>query len=222
MNIWFTSDTHFGHVNIVRGVSTWLDRITQGREATKADIESFHNQTRDFKTVEDMNQTLIENINANVKENDILWHLGDWALGSQENVTRFRNSLRCQNVNLVLGNHDQHIAKKEELQMLFSSVHTAFGWPSYGNKAKIGGERFLLCHFPMLIWDKHHHGTIHLHGHSHGSLKNPDYYKRKVMDVGIDTHPEFRPYHIDEIYRIMNRKNISVLDGHKEKHKNKR
>ena len=217
MNIWFTSDTHFGHVNICRGASNWMQRIAnEGREPTKAEIAEFHRQTRDFKTVEGMNRAIIDNINSCVKEDDILYHLGDFAMGSHENIARFRNSLKCQTIHLILGNHDQHIVKKPEYQELFTSINTTLGWPDV-KKSKIGGTRFLLCHFPMLVWDKHMHGSIHLHGHSHGSLKNEQFYKRKVMDVGIDAHPEFRPFHIDEIKRIMDKRKIAVVDHHTSK-----
>jgi hypothetical protein len=35
------------------------------------------------------------------------------------------------------------------------------------------------------------------------------------MDVGIDTHSEFRPYSFDEIYEIMSKRNIAYVDNHK-------
>jgi hypothetical protein len=37
----------------------------------------------------------------------------------------------------------------------------------------------------------------------------------KTMDVGIDTHSEFRPYSFDEIYEIMSKRNIAYVDNHK-------
>lgn len=52
MNTWITSDTHYNHTNICRGVSTWED----GRG------------TRDFQTLEEMNSTLVHNINSKVQE----------------------------------------------------------------------------------------------------------------------------------------------------------
>mgnify|MGYP003704315713 CR=1 FL=1 len=47
--IWFTSDTHYSHTNIVRGVSRWTDL----------------DKTRDFDTVEHMNDVIVNNINNN-------------------------------------------------------------------------------------------------------------------------------------------------------------
>lgn len=63
MNIWFTSDTHYAHTNIAgQKVSSWGSGY------------------RGFDSVGEMNDTLIKNINDCVKENDILYHLGDWQI----------------------------------------------------------------------------------------------------------------------------------------------
>ena len=75
-----------------------------------------------------------------------------------------------------------------------------------------------LSHFASRVWDKSHHGSWNLYGHSHGTLSeygpesNTDKYK--AMDVGIDTHPEFRPYHFDEIAKIMNTRIALQADHH--------
>jgi hypothetical protein len=36
------------------------------------------------------------------------------------------------------------------------------------------------------------------------------------MDVGVDTHPEFRPYHINEIIKIMDKIPVNFIDHHEE------
>lgn len=95
--IWFTSDTHYNHKNICRGTSTW-------------DLsEEIHQKTRDFDTIEEMNDYIVKGINDNVKENDILYHLGDWSFGGIDSIWEFRRRIKCKNIHLVLGNHDHHI-----------------------------------------------------------------------------------------------------------------
>ena len=73
-----------------------------------------------------------------------------------------------------------------------------------------------MCHYAMRTWDRAHHGSIMLYGHSHGTLpaysRNGNFYK--TMDVGIDTHFEFRPYHIDEIRDIMSNRNTLNIDDY--------
>ena len=53
MDIWFTSDSHFGHRNIITYSS------------------------RPFSSVEEMDETLIQNWNSVVKPNDLIFNLGD-------------------------------------------------------------------------------------------------------------------------------------------------
>lgn len=186
MNIWFTSDTHYDHKNIAgKEVSRWTDGF------------------RKFKSVQQMNEALITNINKYVKEDDTLYHLGDFSFGNASSVREFRNSLICKNIHLILGNHDEEIEDSLELQELFTSV-------GYVHTGYIGKQKFHLSHYSHRVWPKSHRGTIHLYGHSHGSI--PDY--GKSMDVGIDTHKDFRPYHINEIYSIMSKREIHKIDHH--------
>ena len=194
MNIWFTSDTHYSHTNIAGPkVSSWKSGY------------------RDFNSVQEMNEILIKNINDCAKENDIIYHLGDWCFGGIHNIFYFRKSLICKNIHLILGNHDSNI-RNQEVKFhdttfnpikLFSSIDTEY-------TGYIGKNKFYLHHFSHRVWPGSHRGTIHLYGHSHGSL--PDF--GKSMDVGVDNHPEFRPFHIDEIIKIMDNKKIKVVDHH--------
>jgi calcineurin-like phosphoesterase family protein len=227
MDIYFSSDWHAFHENICRGVSKWDDKRA----------------CRDFETLEEHNETLINNINNTVKKEDIIYMLGDVAFGGKQNLFEFLSRINCKNIHMCLGNHDHHIRKnatvldtlngnKEiRVQTLFKSVNDIM------NK-KIGNERFVMCHYAMRTWENGHHGSIMLYGHSHGSL--PEYdttlpvtvhtsktnnevvkvmnqtLKFKTMDVGIDTHPEFRPYHIDEIKEIMSSRIPLRVDHHNE------
>jgi calcineurin-like phosphoesterase family protein len=196
MNIWFTSDTHFGHTNIAGpSISVWKDGY------------------RNFNSVQEMNDALVNNFNKIVGEDDILYHLGDWSFGGVHNIYYFRKSLIYKNIHLILGNHDQHIRDKEIKFLdssfnpmdLFNSVQDVF-------TGKIGKREFHLSHYSHQVWPASHKGVIHLFGHSHGSLKGIG----RSMDVGVDTHPEFRPYHINEIIKIMDKIPVNFIDHHEE------
>ena len=99
-NIFFTSDTHYAHKNICVGVSEWDDKTKSCRK---------------FQTLEEMNELIVNNINKYVKENDILYHLGDWSFGGINNIWEFRKRINCKNIYLVPGNHDHHIKKNKIL-----------------------------------------------------------------------------------------------------------
>jgi calcineurin-like phosphoesterase family protein len=208
-NIYFTSDTHYGHKNIVRGTSEWkTEEVGSGGTGIQS--------VRDFDTMEEHNETLVRSINSMVKEDDILYHLGDWSFGGHVNIKIFREQIHCKNINLFFGNHDQHIEPVNSIyRELFSSVQYV-GWLSLKidsmKSGKYGKTNIFMSHYSHQVWDKSHHGTIHLFGHSHGSLEGIG----KSMDVGVDTNNLY-PYHLDEILERMKNINVKMVDHHNEK-----
>lgn len=230
--IWFTSDTHYNHKNIVRGTAEWENK----------------QRCRNFDTLEEHNNKLVENFNRLVKPEDTLYHLGDWSFGGVNSIWEFRKQLVCKDIHLILGNHDHHIEKdkritmpKEEfikydyllahdiigstayvdLQQLFSSVQ-------HYREISINKQQIILCHYGMRVWNRSHHGSWMLYGHSHGTLDhmtpkftNPtwigdNYFVKnyKTMDVGVDTN-DLLPYSISELHDVMVRKEVLLdIDHH--------
>lgn len=191
-NIWFTSDSHFGHTNIAG-----------------PDVSSWSSGYRNFKSVHEMNLSLVNGINKYVKEDDTLYHLGDWSFGGVHNIFQFRNNIVCKNIHLILGNHDQHIKDKVIKYHntsfnpidLFSSVQDVL-------HLKLGKTELFLSHYSHRVWLGSHKGVIHLYGHSHGSI--PDY--GRSMDVGVDVafkkFGEYRPFNIGDITNIMSKREV--------------
>ena len=192
MNIWFTSDTHWGHKNIVKGCSDWGDL----------------SRCRNFETQKEHDETIVKNINRVVGYDDILYHLGDWSFGGDDNIWRFRQRINCRIIHLVGGNHDHLIRKNKILSTdkglinakdLFTTYHELY-------EKKIAGRYdIVFCHYAMETWHKASKGAWMLHGHSHGGLTKSPY---KKMDVGIDCHPEFRPFHLEEVKEFMSTKKL--------------
>lgn len=203
-NIWFSSDFHYNHKNIVSGVSQW--------DST---------QTRNFQTLEEHNETLVNNINICCKENDILIFGGDWSFGGFQIIPIFREKLNVKTIYFTFGNHDEHIIRnKNGYQSLFTKC-------SFRHNLMIGKQLIVVDHFSKRVWEQSHKGSWMLYGHSHGNLpeyQGEAYYDQnlghwnikqyKTMDIGIDTHPEFRPYHFDEIKSIMDKRSVILIDHH--------
>jgi len=198
--VWLCSDSHYGHKNICRGVTSW--RLPDGR----IPIE----KTRDFDTIEQMNEAIVDGINSVVGQDDILIHLGDFSFGGFENIQKFRDRIICKEIHLILGNHDTHIENnKGDVQELFTSVNH-YTRLLYKNKT------FVLSHFPISSWDSLNKGHIHLHGHVHLPT-NLRFGKGKKMDVGMDGHPTFGVYDMDDIIKIMDKREIAsdmLFDHH--------
>jgi calcineurin-like phosphoesterase family protein len=182
--IYFTSDTHYGHKNIVSGVTSWDNKSS----------------CRKFKTLEEHNEKIVSCINDIVGQEDTLYHLGDWSFGGVENIFKFRERIICNNVHLILGNHDENIFKnRENCQSIFQSVDSYL-------EIEIDKTMIVLSHWPMKIWNKCHKGSWNLHGHCHNSLKPDEYWtgsiRRKTMDIGVDTN-DFNPYSYEDLKRMM-------------------
>ena len=196
--IFITSDTHFGHQNICRGVTNW--RTQDG----KIPIDS----TRDFETIEQMNQRLVDGINNMVGQDDTLIMLGDVSFGGFDNIGIFLERLVCHNIHLILGNHDHHIQNNRDyVQSRFLSVQHYL-------EVRLNDRNFVLCHYPLQSWNNMNKGVIHLHGHVHLG-REAKFGNGKKMDVGVDGNG-MNPYSIDEIIKIMDKREISpeVLDDH--------
>ncbi len=194
--LWFTSDTHYNHGNICSATTQWTDPVT----------------CREFESLEKMNAHLVGNINEFVKEDDILFHLGDWSFGGFEQIEIFRNQINCKNVHIITGNHDHHIENdREGIQSIFSSVNKYLNLNVKWNVGTplMGEQRFALMHFPIASWDNMARGAIHLHGHVHFPAD-----KRigvgKMMDVGCDGNALY-PIEMSTILSLMRNQPIKSM-----------
>lgn len=142
---------------------------------------------RPFATIEDMDTAIIRTINDTVSKDDVLWILGDFSW-KPATYGFYRKQLAVRQIHVIQGNHD-HPSLKKFVSSVESVVYRRFGT-----------QRFFLSHYPHHSWRGSNHGSIHLYGHSHGTLEeklNQQYPSRKSMDVGIDV--EWRPFSLDEI-----------------------
>jgi calcineurin-like phosphoesterase family protein len=155
----FTSDTHFGHANIIKY------------------------SNRPFKDRHEMNEALIENWNAVVGEDDDVFHLGDVALGPWEEWDEVISRLNG-NLHLSIGNHDRlfkpgyNEKHRERFRPLYEKWFPGGIKEHWTNFALDDGDLIVnLSHFP---YDADHtdkarymesrledRGTILIHGHTH-------------------------------------------------------
>ena len=193
--VWITSDTHYHHTNICRGITNW--RTQDG----KIPVDS----TRDYLSMDQMNDAIVDNINSKVRQDDTLIHLGDVAFGGFDKIGQFLDRLVCKNIHLVLGNHDQHIKNnRSDIQDKFLSVNHYL-------EVQVDGANFVLCHYPLASWHGLNKGVIHLHGHVHLSAKNK-WGNGKKLDVGMDGN-DLTPYSLSEVVSLLkDRPNKSLME----------
>lgn len=184
-NIWFTSDYHFSHANVIK-----YDK-------------------RPFTSVEEMDEALIDGWNAKVKDTDIVFYLGDLSFDRDFGRTQAIAKQLKGKIHFILGNHDDErvIRKLGVFETVNDYINLSV--KDLDNPRKY--QDIMMFHYPILSWDKRHHGAIHLHGHEHGSLVNNSeyewYYKFKVLDIGCNMH-NYEPVSYHEIKEIMKTKKI--------------
>jgi calcineurin-like phosphoesterase family protein len=184
---WFTSDTHFGHANIIR----YCDRP--------------------FSSVGDMRRGLVERWNAVVGETDRVFVLGDFAMGRIEeslSVLRELNGVK----HLLVGNHDRPFDADPQRRSEWTGRYLAAGFTSVAHGtvgySLVRQHPVLMGHFPYhgdsLGHDRyaserpHDAGLPILHGHVHTEWR----LNGRQFNVGVDRH-DYAPVSEDDVVRIL-------------------
>lgn len=177
--LYFTSDTHFGHKNVIKY------------------------SNRPFSNVKEMDEALINNWNKVVKPKDEIWFLGDFSFYPLETTNNILNALNGH-IYWLLGNHDKW--KK------YDSFYSKLNSPPFSlKKIKYNHQDIILCHYPLLTWEKAHYGSWNLHGHCHGNLITNSNSRR--IDVGVDCW-NYTPVSFEQIKEVMDKKTYESVDHH--------
>ena len=179
VKIFFTSDTHFGHTNIINFCE------------------------RPFKDTDEMDELLIHNWNAKVGKDDIVFHLGDFAFATNKRWQELRYRLNGK-IYLILGNHDVVRWPGDYTMQMFDRVENQM-MLKIDNKYKVYLNHFPFLCYDGVYRNYHEDCTIQLHGHVHerpnDTGKDKDRLKYRFpyqYDVGVDNN-SFAPISWEEI-----------------------
>lgn len=159
-DIFVISDTHFGHVNILKFLNEDGSHV------------------RDFASVEEMNEKMVENWNSVIRDEDIVYHLGDVYFGAgHEVLPRLKGRKR-----LLLGNHDD--GKDKRLHAVFQKIDVWRMFPEFD---------CLLSHVPV------HESALYktkfnIHGHVHRTSVKDERYINACVEVR-----DYKPVALEEI-----------------------
>lgn len=174
--IWFTSDTHFCHRNILHLTET------------------------PFHSVQERDEAIIKRWNEVVRENDTVYVLGDFCFGlNSQQIAELLKKLKGIKI-LIKGNHDkvgpneksngwQEICMYKDIVIDNRHIVMMHYPIAEWNGAWYGGV--------------HLYG--HCHGHFDLSQFSKDFphHNTNCMDVGVDTH-NWYPWSWDEIKEKLN------------------
>jgi calcineurin-like phosphoesterase family protein len=146
--VFFTADQHFCHEAVIRMCG------------------------RPFFSVDDMNRGMIEAWNSVVRDDDTVWHLGDFAFKGKPGAIRAVFDQLAGTKCLVRGNHDKQNVTQLPWAEQCDFKHLA-----------LDGQQITLSHYAMRSWPAMHRNSYMLFGHSHGLLPGA----RNTIDVGVDS-----------------------------------
>lgn len=163
-NVFFTSDFHLFHNNVLI-----FDK-------------------RPFVDVHEMHVAIEGGWNEVVKPNDVVIYLGDLSFARREDKASVDAILSRLNgtIHFVMGNHDKfdEIKKMSRFQSVQDYLEVRI---KQVDNNKTVETMFCCMHYPIYSWNKSHHGSIMVHGHSHMSLSELEFHKtKKIFDVGVN------------------------------------
>lgn len=184
--VWFTSDLHFWHKNICKYCN------------------------RPYNSVEEMNEQIIKKWNSFIKEDDIVFLLGDIGFCGIEKLRPLMSQLNGK-IYLIQGNHDSDkvVAKLCE-ENLIEDCFKLLEVTIVGDE-ECPNQQLTLCHFPMIDWNNKERGAWMIHGHQHQLPDTPSC-SIAHWDVGIDKNKfpiSFEQLKINITKQFINNENSS-------------
>ena len=180
-NIFFTSDTHFGHANIIKYAM------------------------RPYENVDQMNEDLIKRWNSVVSPDDIVFHLGDFMFGNINRFWEYRSRLNGK-IYLIHGNHDYKLMCEGNIEEGFEDICAQMNICVDGQKIYLSHFPFLT--FDGIFKDK---PSWQLFGHVHSNKNHPytspdmprlNYLLPTQYDVGIDNN-DYTPVSFAQVKEII-------------------
>ena len=182
MAYWITSDLHFGHKNILQ----------------------YNPDTRPYASLDEMQESIISHWNSKVAPGDTVFDLGDFSFHKRwEDTLAIVKQLNGQIIK-IQGNHD----KRDHWRKIAYNTNKVVKVCDY-YELKYNKKIIVMLHYPMVVWNMSHFGTLHAFGHCHGSYAG----QGKCVDVGWDAQGKI--LHMDEFAEIADAKEIYAPSHHK-------
>jgi len=176
---WYSSDWHLD----------WYNALTKGYRA--------------FKSIEEMNETIVNNMLGATKRGDIFYFLGDIGNNRELNndviISFHKKGVRFV---WVEGNHD----KKLRVPSTYKTEKTPYKFVKLTDKDGTNYQA-VLSHTPYFTWDKSHANSFNLYGHHHTHTNGVDIMDKfeksgKRLNVNCEFN-NYKPYSEIDVINIM-------------------
>ena len=166
---YYIADCHFGHANIIRYCA------------------------RPFGSVQEMDETMLENWKRRVQSDDTVYILGDLMFFCKK--PEFYLQQLTGHKHLIVGNHDKVWMKKVRAEEYFESIQPML-------ELRADGRALTLCHYPMMTWDGVADGSCLIYGHIHNNTRD-DYWPllsrmENALNAGVEIN-HYAPVTFEEL-----------------------
>ena len=168
MSVFMISDTHFCHNNIIKYCN------------------------RPFENTEEMNEFMINKWNNVVGIDDTVYMLGDFCLGTKEDILSIGTRLNGKKF-LIKGNHDRGTNK----------TYFDAGFEQISSKPIIYSELYILSHHPL---ERIPQGFYNICGHMH-PVVNYTIDDPKAFNVGVEAN-NYTPIKFEDIQKVLKTKGV--------------
>jgi len=199
-NLYFSSDYHLGHANILKYCfrkpflsKREIEVLAKGTEAQKKRLRISKS------SLQRMNDGIIKNHNARVQSNDTFFHIGDFCFrnsrggkvgeGAIDKASTYLEKLNGNKI-FIKGSHDHNNSLKTKLHRIILNIANIY---------------IDLVHDPkdILLNSSEYYYPLHLVGHVHNTwhLKEFENHRGEVslcINCGIDVN-KFRPISFNEV-----------------------
>lgn len=157
---------------------------------------------RPFNSLGEMEEAIIERWNNKVKDDDIIYVLGDIAKDDNIQSIQIFKQLKGHK-HLIVGNHDHLILDDIRKSNIFESV-------KFIDLIMDNNRKVCICHYPLMDWMEFNREGILIYGHIHNkTLKNgyaykmmKDYYASlPAYNCGVDVC-NFEPRTLNELIHL--------------------
>ena len=174
---YYISDMHFFHKNVTK--------------------EGNNFDNRPFESLSEMHQYMKEKWNSKITNGDTVYILGDIAMrGTNEELIALVAQLKGKKF-LIKGNHDD--VSDMRYKNIFQEICDYKEITDYVNN---DAYKLVLSHYPILMWNGQHRGTIHLYGHTHNTYEDT-FYQECLRTLNLENlQRSERCYDITRAYNV--------------------
>lgn len=166
------------------------------------DQRIFDKCARPFNSLEEMEETLVQNWNKKVKDDDTVYVLGDIGKDDDKDVVNIFKLLKGEK-HLIIGNHDHEVLDDIKSSNVFRTV-------SFIEVIMDKDRKVCICHYPIMDWMEFNRQGMFVFGHVHNKTqKNGDAYReikeyymnKPAYNCGVDI-TGFQPMTLDELKEL--------------------